>query len=281
VDIKEYISSGILEAYVLGSVSHQEKKEVEENSGKYPEIRKELRAIEDGLFHYASKYSKNPPYSLKKKVMNAIAKADKQGVKENYDHGKVISVSKRETAPYMVAAAITFALGCALAAGIFWQKWQHAEEKIAIIQLEKGRIAEGMNAVRISMEEKFKKDSARLAQVYKELQMVMDSGTAKVHLKGMAPSPSSTAIVLWNKNSQDVFINLKDLPQPPDSMQYQLWALHKGKPVDAGLIEMADPEPYHKMKSVAKAEAFAITLEKKGGSASPDPDALYLMGKLN
>jgi anti-sigma-K factor RskA len=278
VDIKEYISSGILEAYVLGSVSPQEKKEVEENSEKYPEVKKELRAIEDGLFHYASKYSKNPPFSLKKRVMNAVGKADKPGVKENHD-GKIISVNKRETAPYLVAASITFALGCALAAGIFWQKWQHAEEKIAILQQEKGRIAEGMNTVRVSMEEKLKKDSTRLVQLHQELQMVMDSGTAKVHLKGMAPSPSSTAIVLWNKNSQDVFINLKDLPQPPDSMQYQLWALHKGKAVDAGLIEMADP-PYHKMKPVAKAEAFAITLERKGGSPTPDLDALCLMGKL-
>jgi anti-sigma-K factor RskA len=280
VDIKEYISSGILEAYVLGSVSPQEKKEVEENSEKYPEVRKELRAIEDGLFHYASKYSKNPPYSLKKKLMNAVGKADKSGAKESSDHGKAVAANKREAAPYMVAASITFALGCALAAGIFWQKWQHAEEKIAMLQQEKSRIAENMNTSRFSMEEKFKKDSVQLAQVHQELQMVMDSGTAKIHLKGMASSPSSTAIVLWNKNSQDVFINLKDLPQPPDSMQYQLWALHKGKAVDAGMIEMVDPEPYHKMKSVAKAEAFAITLEKKGGSETPDLDAMYLMGKL-
>jgi anti-sigma-K factor RskA len=280
VDIKEYISSGILEAYLLGGVSPQEKKEVEEAAEKYPEIKKELRAIEDGLFHYASKFSKNAPISLKKKVMNAIEKANKSEKKGIEPKEKVVAINKMESAPYMVAASITFALICALTAGVFWQKWQHAEEKISALQQEKAKIAGNINIAKLSMEEKFKNDSIQLAQAKEELSMVMDSSTAKVHLKGMSPSPSSTAVVLWNKNSQDVFINVKNLPQPPDSMQYQLWALYKGKPTNAGMIEMSDSEPYHRMKPVPKAEAFAITMEKKGGSEKPDMKAMYMMGKL-
>jgi anti-sigma-K factor RskA len=280
VDIKEYISSGILEAYLLGGVSPQEKKEVEEAAEKYPEIKKELRAIEDGLFHYASKFSKNAPISLKKKVMNAIDKAEKSDRKGIEPKTKAVAVNKTESTPYMVAASITFALICALAAGIFWQKWRHAEEKILTFQQENNKMAAKLNIMKSSMEEKLKSDSAQFAQAREELQMVMDSGTAKVHLKGMSLSPSSSAIVLWNKNTEDVFINLKGLPDPPDSMQYQLWALHKGKPTDAGMIEMSGSEPYHRMKPVSKAEAFAITLERKGGSEKPDMDAMYLMGKL-
>jgi anti-sigma-K factor RskA len=280
VDIKEYISSGILEAYVLGSVTPQERKEVEETSYKYPEVKKELRAIEDSLFHYASKYSKNPPISLKKKVINAIDKSEKKESKVILPKGKVVQINKKESSPYMIAASITFALICAFAAVIFWQKWQHAEEKIAVIQKDYFRTADNISDIKKSVEEKFKNDSVHLAQVREELHMVMDSGTAKVHLKGMSASPSSTGIILWNKNTKDVFINLKNLPPPPDSMQYQLWALHKGKSVDAGMIEMSDPEPYHRMKQIARAEAFAITLEKKGGSLEPDMDALCMMGKL-
>jgi anti-sigma-K factor RskA len=280
LDIKDYISSGILEAYALGSVTLQERKEVEEASEKHPEIKKELRAIEDGLFHYASKFSKNPPISLKKKVINAIEKSEKKEVKAIPVKGKVVPINKKESAPYMIAASITFALICAFAAVIFWQKWQHAEEKIITLQQKNSQIGDNINTVKYSLEEKFKNDSVQLAQVREELHMVMDSSTAKVHLKGMSVSPFSTGVVLWNKNSKDVFINLKDLPPPPDSMQYQLWALHKGKPVDAGMIEMSDPEPYHRMKQIAKAEAFAITLEKKGGSLKPDMEALCMMGKL-
>jgi anti-sigma-K factor RskA len=35
-----------------------------------------------------------------------------------------------------------------------------------------------------------------------------------------------------------------------------------------------------KMKNMPKAEAFAITLEKRGGSPEPSMDKLYVMGKV-
>jgi anti-sigma-K factor RskA len=35
-----------------------------------------------------------------------------------------------------------------------------------------------------------------------------------------------------------------------------------------------------KMKNIPEAQAFAITLEKQGGSASPTMEALLVMGKV-
>jgi len=34
------------------------------------------------------------------------------------------------------------------------------------------------------------------------------------------------------------------------------------------------------MKNIPKAQAFAITLEKKGGSVTPTLSAMYVMGKV-
>jgi anti-sigma-K factor RskA len=66
-------------------------------------------------------------------------------------------------------------------------------------------------------------------------------------------------------------------------MQYQLWAIVDGKPFDAGLLietKTADNKyNIQKMKSFGKAEAFAITLEKKGGSATPSMDKMYVISK--
>ena len=53
MDIKEYISSGILESYVLGNASEQERREVECISSIYPEIRQELDALSRSLEKYA------------------------------------------------------------------------------------------------------------------------------------------------------------------------------------------------------------------------------------
>jgi anti-sigma-K factor RskA len=52
-----------------------------------------------------------------------------------------------------------------------------------------------------------------------------------------------------------------------------------GKPVDAGLLE--DCNGVCKLKNIPKAQAFAITLEDKGGSASPHLDQLYVIGNVS
>ena len=47
MNVEAYISSGILEAYVLGELAEQERLEVEKNLKLYPELRKELALIEE------------------------------------------------------------------------------------------------------------------------------------------------------------------------------------------------------------------------------------------
>jgi anti-sigma-K factor RskA len=69
------------------------------------------------------------------------------------------------------------------------------------------------------------------------------------------------------------------LPVPPADKQYQLWALKNGKPIDAGVFEM-DTEMHMMPVTIADADAFAITLEKKGGSPAPTLSQLYVMGKI-
>jgi anti-sigma-K factor RskA len=64
----------------------------------------------------------------------------------------------------------------------------------------------------------------------------------------------------------------------PPGKQYQLWAIVDGKPVDAGMV--GDCEGLCKMKVINRAEAFAITLEKEGGSSAPTLTAMYVMGKV-
>ena len=67
---------------------------------------------------------------------------------------------------------------------------------------------------------------------------------------------------------------------PAKDKQYQLWAIIDGKPIDAGMMDIEAPGAIHKMKSITGAQAFAVTLEKKGGSANPTMNAMYLMGNV-
>jgi anti-sigma-K factor RskA len=55
-----------------------------------------------------------------------------------------------------------------------------------------------------------------------------------------------------------------------------------GKPVDLGVIgaDVWQEKLLVKMKGVNEAQAFAITLEPKGGSVNPTMDQMYVVGKL-
>ena len=101
-------------------------------------------------------------------------------------------------------------------------------------------------------------------------------------LKGTPVSPSSYVTVYWDTTSKDVYLMVNNLPKPASDKQYQLWALINGQPVDLGMLqyEGGKTHPLVKMKGVQHAQAFAITLEPKGGSPNPTMDQMYVVGKL-
>jgi hypothetical protein len=114
---------------------------------------------------------------------------------------------------------------------------------------------------------------------YKQgLQMFEDTLMLRVEMKGMPGKEKNLATVLWDKNSKDVYIYVDNMQQTPQGRQYQLWAIVNGKPVDAGVI--SNCIGLCKMKKIDHAEAFAITLEKEGGSTTPTLSEMYVMGKV-
>jgi anti-sigma-K factor RskA len=99
-----------------------------------------------------------------------------------------------------------------------------------------------------------------------------------VNLKGLKPSPDARAMVCWCPTDKSVYVEIEKLPTPPKGMQYQLWAIVDGKPVSEGMLTMGSG--LHRMTDVENAQAFAITLEKTGGSPTPNMDAMYVMGTV-
>lgn len=72
MNLQEYISSGIIESYVLNQVSDEERAELEAMATKHPEIKAEIRAVEEVLVNYAMAHSKTPPPDLKQQIFSKI-----------------------------------------------------------------------------------------------------------------------------------------------------------------------------------------------------------------
>jgi hypothetical protein len=116
-----------------------------------------------------------------------------------------------------------------------------------------------------------------------DLNVVQSKYSESIRLNGLNETPDAVAKIFWLKNTGEVYIDPSNLPDIPSGKQFQLWAIVDGKPVDAGLIITSSNGSkfrIQKMKAFGKAQAFAITIEKEGGSISPTLNKMVVMGKL-
>ena len=259
MNIQDYISSGILESYLLGELSDKERAEVETMSNQYPEVKAEIEIIEVTLMNFASK---TPPANLKQNIL------DKIDIKEK----KIIAFETRKDSSrlWLVAASVTLLIGSAIYNIILMNKVRTAEEQLVVLNSEKEKYVKD-----------FESQSSSYGKMAEEMAILMHPENKKIILKGMDLAPTALAAIYWNQNSKDVYINVNSLPVPSADKQYQLWAIVDGKPIDVGVFDMtSDSASLQKMKSIIGAQAFAVTLEKKGGSPTPTMNAMYLMGNV-
>jgi anti-sigma-K factor RskA len=270
LNIEEYISSGVLDLYALGALNEAETKDVELKAAAYPEIAEELTALQTTMEDFARAHAISPPAALKKQLFDEI----EQRASENTSEPNTVSIAPASgKLNWMLAASVTLAIVSTALSGYFWSKWQHAEGKLISMEQENRIFAQNAN---------YMIDSSQLMLQEKNqfYSFVTDTATTKVVMKGLPISPSSVALVFWNKKTKEVFLDVKSLPVPPAGMQYQLWALDKGVPVDAGVFDLADAGSLQKLKSVSSAQAFAVTLEKAGGSPTPTLEMIHILGTI-
>lgn len=259
MNIKDYISSGIIESYLLGQLSEKERSEVEAMAVKYPEVKAEIELVEATLIDIAAK---TPPPHLKQNILSKIE------LKES----KVVPLENKKSSSmlWLVAASVALLIGSSAYNIILMNKLQKSQEQLIAINSEKERYVKD-----------FETQSASYKMMAEQMAIMMQPENKKVMLKGMDVAPTALATVYWNQQNKDVYINVNKLPMPSEGKQYQLWAIVDGKPVDIGMLDMnPDLPPLHKMKTIAGAQAFAVTLEKKGGSPTPTMTAMYLMGNV-
>jgi len=260
MNIQEYIESGILESYVLGSTTAEEAEVVEQLAQAYPIIQLEIDAIRDSVEEYALKFAKTPPPELKTKVMNALLELEEiQNVntppQTATPETNVVSFtpeSKKSSFSFGYAASWVLLAMSVVANWFLYNNWQKSEDKVVALESQTQILASSERALKASYQE--------------NINILLNPETKRVQLGGQKPAPEAQAVVYWNSATQEVYLSSVKLPLAPEGKQYQLWAIVDGKPVDAGLLD--NPETFEKMKSLGNAQAFAISLEAKGGSTT-------------
>jgi anti-sigma-K factor RskA len=269
VDAKEFISSGILEQYVLGTATAEEIQQVEQMIFIYPEVQKEIDSIRQSLEGYAASFAVKPDDTLKEKIKQTYLKTNATVVSNlSQGNGEIKTEAPvrqmRSYTKYAAAAAILLLLGSAILNYVLYNKYNTASKELAKNKTELD------NQVAVN------------TQLRDEIKIVSDKYSFAVSLSGTEKFPEAAAKVYYVKNTGDVYLDPSNLPAAPANQQYQLWAIIDGKPVDAGVItKNGKTIRIQPMKSFGniKVNAFAITLEKEGGSPTPKGQ-MYVLGNL-
>jgi anti-sigma-K factor RskA len=256
VNIKEYISSGVVESYVLGLLSAQERFEFEQYCEAYPELRAAREAFELAIEKQAMKDAVAPPAGSREKIWSAIQQTTKTS--------KIISMeptTTRRSSGFSWLAAASIILF--LVAGYFAYTFYNQNKELKKSNQE---ITAKLNNV----------DS-----LLNERKALEAENVTVVNMVAMKPNAPS-ANIYWDTASASVYMLVKNMPKLASDKQYQLWSLIDSnglKPTSLGLFDGGKEKVIIKMNNAQKADAFAITIEKRGNTEGPDLGQLQNMGK--
>ncbi|MEM7106808.1 MAG: anti-sigma factor [Bacteroidota bacterium] len=258
MDIQEYISSGVLESYLMGELSEDEMLEVDKLALKHSQIQIEIEKLRASIHSYAEASGNVPD----RKIVTAIFDQAPQLNSETR------LVAKSQVPLWAVAASVLLLVSIGFNI-YFASELNQSQNELDKLIAEKSAIAQEVEATSQKLE-------------YAELRIAhfLNKDNIHVRMEGLTLSPDSYANVFWNKKSNAVFISVDNLPEPPRGHQYQLWAIKEGQPpIDAGIFDHSNV--VQKLKVIrGDVLAFAVTLEREGGTPNASVEKTYVKGIL-
>lgn len=267
MDIQAYIQSGVIESYVLGIANDDEVAELLRLRLEHPAIAAAIAQAEEWLRNTAPQYAVPVADKTKEQLMAALQQEFVAPapaiIATSIPPARTVRMGTR----YLAAASLVLFMGSAAVNVYLYKKYTKANKEYLALQDERNNLLANNKVYQ-----------TRLTDLHNNMQLMAAPGMLKVSMPGIAGKENNLATVYWDTHSKNVYLIASNLPPAPAGKQYQLWALVDGTPVDAGMLDNCDG--LCQLKPVQQAQAFAITLEKAGGSALPDLTQLYVMGKV-
>jgi hypothetical protein len=274
VDVKEYISSGILESVILGFASDQERQEVSCMSHIYPEIQEEMSAIEISFEKMLFQSAIAPAAHLRAAILAAIANEPQIPAENEQKEAKIVQMQPSSGNPwkFVAAASIILTIGTTALWFTSYNQSNQLAGQLAEMEQKQNQNEQTMTAMKVEQE--------RMSAIQS---VVSDGSMKKIVMAGTQKDPGSSVSVMWSDNGKKAVMVAAAITPPPTDMQYQLWAIADGKPVSLGVFDYDEitkmTEPFE--VNANNISAFAITIEKRGGVASPTMSNMIVLGAVS
>ena len=208
----------------------------------------------------------NPPAELKQAVLAACSAASLIQPDQPMD-AKIVSFSFFKLIPWAAAATL------ALATAWFARESTMLRDENSALRTERQlaevayKMAQNQLSSRSLLAEKM------IASLGDKLHRAEDLARLKVTaLASLAGNTKEAQVIaVWDPEQQLGLLTMEKLPAIADTQDYQIWIVDPAypNPVDGGVFHVSQDGrvilPFKPAQPVARAAAFAISLEKKGG----------------
>lgn len=255
MNIEEYISSGILEQYVLNGLSEQERSEVQANAAQYPAIQAEIDAIEYALFQYVQANAIPLNEGQAQAILDQIDATQKSIT--NNSNANSSKGGNNNILSILLAIALI-----GLAGFTFYLSQQNSTLQADLAQNQVAATAQQQVC-----------DSLRILVPILEskLNILTNPNYSTTFIQ--QENSQNYAAIHRNSTDQVAYLDVSQLPPPPTGKQYQLWYISTADPQSMGVFELSDE--FITVAFIEDAAVFAISLEDEGGSPVPT-DIRYL-----
>lgn len=270
---EKIMQSGILEQYILGLVSEDERVEIEGYMIAYPEIHEKVQRLRSCMEHYTGLHDiSSPEDHCKEFVMPKCdeltgkarerclsvetkfgqpqqkkQKEQKERLEEVHSHTRLLTA--------LASISILFFAGLSI---YFYQKQANEASALAKIQEEFSELKEQHRAV-VSQIQATSMDNL----------LLKDEVTRKMNMKGVGVMPEAEVVLYYNSKEKRTTIDPVSLPQPPKDHYYQLWAEVDQRIVNIGMIDQtAKRNGLIPVDFVPNADNFTITLKSNADQPS-------------
>lgn len=247
---EEIISGGLLEAYITDQLSDAERADVE-SSLNNPEVRKGYHEIQQKLEYMAQYAAINPASGVKTNLLSKI----------------ILRGNNKVRTTYLLAASISMALLSTAAAFYFYTKYSASNEQLAALTQQNEVLTNNIQQV-----------NQQMTGMRTDLSILINPAYSRIVMNSTQTGIVQQAVIYHNSSERKVYLNTSTLPELPEHLQYQLWALIDGQPVDAGVFN-SSKDTFQQMNSFEQVDAFAVTIEPKGGSESATLEKMQVYGE--
>lgn len=245
MDIREYISSGIIELYVMGLCSPEEEKELEQLRAAHPELDAAVQQYEKDMEKKMLQNSTLPPADVDERILEKLESMNTPVV-------QMKPFANRWLKP--VAAAVAILLG--ISAFFNYSLYTKNKKQAAIIN---GTAANTLPP--------------------SDYAVITNPAITPVGMYGVGIHSICRCTMFWDKKTGKAYIMIHHLPQSSSSKDYYLWAEVDGKPVNVGIINDEIRGRLIEVPNVPdKTAGFKVSLENAGGNDLPTD--IYLSGKI-